>query len=275
MTKNKTRKLVLIGAGKMGGAMLDGWLDKGVDDFQIEVIDPQPTPELEALAAGGAIEFMSAVSQKSFGQGDILVLAVKPQVMSAAVEPLIPVTNPGTLILSIAAGISLEFFEQAFGIKTPVVRAMPNLPASIGHGMTVAVANSNVEAVARDECTELLEAVGKVGWTEKESDIDAVTAVSGSGPAYVFLMIEALASAGESEGLERGLALQIARETVKGAGLLAATSQLSPKILRENVTSPGGTTKAALDVLMKDGGLSDLMDEAVKAATNRSRDLGR
>lgn len=267
-------KLVLVGAGKMGGAMLDGWLERGSGAQSIEVVDPAPSEDMKALASTGRIQLVSSITQEGVGDGDVLVLAVKPQIMAAALEPVVKVSRPGALVISIAAGISLATFEAAFGPGTAIIRAMPNLPASIGLGVTVAVGNGSVEAEQRNIGTRLLEAVGKVAWIDDEAQMDAVTALSGSGPAYVFHMIEVMARAGEVEGLDPALAMTLAIETVRGAGVLAATSDLGPRTLRENVTSPGGTTQAALDVLMGEKRLEDLIGEAVKAAAVRSRELG-
>lgn len=274
MTEQGFGKLVLIGAGKMGGAMLDGWLDKGCGARFIEVVDPVAPDHLKALAKAGRITVSDAISPDGVGAADVLVLAVKPQIMAAALQPVTKVARAGVLVISVAAGISLKSFEDAFGKETAIIRAMPNLPASIGLGMTVAVGNAGVGEDERALATGLLEAVGKVAWIQDEAQMDAVTALSGSGPAYVFHMIEAMAKAGVAEGLAPDLALQLATETVRGSGVLAATSDLAPGTLRENVTSPGGTTQAALNVLMGEGRLEKLMAEAVKAAAARSRVLG-
>lgn len=268
-------KLVLVGAGKMGGAMLDGWLEKGSGARVIEVVDPAASDEVKSLAREGRIKLLDEISSDGVGEGDVLVLAVKPQIMEEALGPVIKAARPGVLVISVAAGTSIKSFEASFGKETAIVRAMPNLPASIGLGMTVAVGNGGVGATEQALASGLLEAVGKVAWVRNEADMDAVTALSGSGPAYVFHMIEAMAKAGVAEGLAPELALQLATETVHGAGVLAATSDLSPSTLRKNVTSPGGTTQAALDVLMGEGRLEKLMEEAVKAAADRSRELGK
>lgn len=274
MTDHTIGKLVLVGAGKMGGAMLDGWLEHGSGAQSIEVVDPAPSEDMKALALAGRIQLVSNITQEGVGNGDVMVLAVKPQIMAAALEPVVKVSRPGVLVISIAAGISLATFEAAFGPGTAIIRAMPNLPASIGLGATVAVGNGGVQVEQRDIGTTLLEVVGKVAWIDDEAQMDAVTALSGSGPAYVFHMIEAMARAGEAEGLDPALAMTLAIETVRGAGVLAATSDLGPRTLRENVTSPGGTTQAALDVLMGEKRLEGLIGDAVKAAAARSRELG-
>jgi pyrroline-5-carboxylate reductase len=274
MADQEFNRLVLIGAGKMGGAMLDGWLEQGCGAKSIAVIDPAPSGAMQALAKAGRVSLMNAIDPKGVSEGDVLVVAVKPQIMDAALEPVIAAAGSGILVISVAAGISLAAFEAKFGNETAIIRSMPNLPASIGLGMSVAVGNSAVTKYQRAIGTQLLGAVGKVAWVDDEAQIDAVTAVSGSGPAYVFHMIEAMAKAGEAEGLDPALAMTLAVETVRGAGVLAATSDLDPGTLRESVTSKGGTTQAALDVLMGEGRLEDLMGEAIKAATARSRELG-
>lgn len=274
MADQKFGKLVLIGAGKMGGAMLDGWLEKGCGARVIEVVDPGASDALKAQANEGRIRLSELISADGVGEGDVLVLAVKPQIMAAALAPVVKLARPGVLVISIAAGTGLKSFEDSFGKETAIVRAMPNLPASIGLGMTVAVGNASASDAHKALATDLLEAVGKVAWTLDEAQMDAVTALSGSGPAYVFHMIEAMAKAGEAEGLDPDLALTLAMETVRGSGVLAATSDLAPGTLRENVTSPGGTTQAALDVLMGEGRFEKLIWEAVEAAAKRSRELG-
>jgi pyrroline-5-carboxylate reductase len=260
--------LVLVGAGKMGGAMLEGWLRLGLDPRQIVVLDPQPATEVTALAPKGlrlnpAPEIISKVS--------VVVLAVKPQTAPEVTASLQPLTGPDTLVLSIMAGRTLGFLEQA--LPGPVVRAMPNTPAAVGRGITVAVPNKQVSAAQRELAQLLLTAIGAVEWVENEALMDAVTAVSGSGPAYVFLLAETLARAGEAAGLPPDLAATLARATVAGSGELLHRSPLDAATLRENVTSPGGTTAAALEVLRSPKGLQPLLTEAVAAATKRSREL--
>lgn len=274
MTDQGFNRLVLIGAGKMGGAMLDGWLEQGCGAKSIAVVDPAPSDAMKGLAKAGRISLMNVLDEESIGEGDVLVVAVKPQIMDGVLGPVAAAAKPGVLVISVAAGISLSAFEAKFGRETAVIRSMPNLPASIGLGMTVAVGNSAVTQNQIIIGTQLLGAVGKVAWVDDEAQIDAVTAVSGSGPAYVFHMIEAMAKAGEAEGLDAALAMTLAVETVRGAGVLAATSDLDPGTLRQNVTSKGGTTQAALDVLMGETRLEKLMGEAIKAAAARSRELG-
>jgi pyrroline-5-carboxylate reductase len=203
----------------------------------------------------------------------VLVLAVKPQVMDAALPAYAPRVDAGALVLSIAAGKPIELFERAFGQGLAIVRAMPNTPAAVGRGVSVLCANAQAGEAQRALAERLMAAVGAVHWVEDEALMHAVTAVSGSGPAYVFHMIEALAAAGAAAGLPEDLAMALARGTVCGAGELARLSQESAAQLRANVTSPGGTTAAALQVLMGEGGLGPLMERAVAAAAQRSREL--
>jgi pyrroline-5-carboxylate reductase len=260
--------LVLVGAGKMGGAMLAGWLAGGLKPEQTVVIEPMPSDELTALAARGV-----QVNPSTAGPAAAVVIAVKPQGAAAALASLAPMVGPQTVAVSIMAGRPLAFLEQHLPTGTAAVRAMPNTPAAIGRGMTVAVPNARVSAAQRDLAHQLLAATGAVEWVADEALMDAVTAVSGSGPAYVFLLAEALAKAGVAAGLPPELAAKLARETVSGSGELLHTSPLDAAVLRQNVTSPGGTTAAALGVLMAEPGLQALLDRAIDAATKRSREL--
>ncbi|MEQ1888090.1 MAG: pyrroline-5-carboxylate reductase [Alphaproteobacteria bacterium] len=264
--------LVLVGAGKMGDALLRGWLGRGLSPQQIVIFEPAPSTELLALAGAQAIRLNPQIVDVT--DASVLVLAVKPQAMQDVLPGLAPLAKGGALILSIAAGKPIGFFEQYFS-ASPIVRAMPNTPAAIGLGMTVLCANGRVTDAQREMAYRLMDAVGEVAWIQDETLMDPVTAVSGSGPAYVFLLIEALASAGEKAGLDAGLANLLARQTVRGAAALAAQSDQPASLLRENVTSPGGTTAAALAVLMRPEGLQMLLDEAVEAATRRSRELAQ
>ncbi|WP_328702867.1 pyrroline-5-carboxylate reductase [Arenibaculum pallidiluteum] len=265
--------LLLVGCGKMGSAMLEGWLASGVAD-RIVVVEPQSeSPQGSGGADPRVIRCADAAGIPSGFRPDALVMAVKPQVMDAAVAPYAGSAGAGAVVLSIAAGKTIGYFEARLGAGAAVVRAMPNTPAAIGRGITVACANAQVTPAQRVLCESLLAAVGEVGWVEDESLIDAVTGVSGSGPAYVFLLCEALAEAGRAAGLPEDLATRLARATVSGAGELLHRSPESAGQLRRNVTSPNGTTQAALDVLMAPSGLAALMTEAVAAATRRSREL--
>jgi pyrroline-5-carboxylate reductase len=260
--------LVLVGAGKMGGAMLAGWLAGGLKPEQTVVVEPMPSDELTALVARGV-----QVNPSTAGPAAAVVIAVKPQGAAAALASLAPMVGPQTVAVSIMAGRPLAFLEQHLPTGTAAVRAMPNTPAAIGRGMTVAVPNARVSAAQRDLAHQLLAATGAVEWVADEALMDAVTAVSGSGPAYVFLLAEALAKAGVAAGLPPELAAKLARETVSGSGELLHTSPLDAAVLRQNVTSPGGTTAAALGVLMAEPGLQALLDRAIDAATKRSREL--
>ncbi len=262
--------IALAGAGKMGGAMLTGWLAGGLDARRVVVIEPHPSAEINALTGQGIRLNPSA---KDAGEIDTLVVAVKPQSFREAGGLLKPFVGPSTLVVSIMAGTPIALLETVCGGS--VVRAMPNTPAAIGRGITVAVAAKNVSAAQRGIADALLRATGSVEWVDQESLMDAVTAVSGSGPAYVFLLAEDLARAGVAAGLPVELATKLARETVAGSGELLHRSELTSTTLRQNVTSPGGTTAAALEVLMGPNGLQPLLTRAVAAATQRSKDLAK
>lgn len=261
--------VALVGAGKMGGAMLEGWLALGLDPHNVVVIEPQPSPQIVSLAQRGAVlnPPPGAVSNIA-----VVVLAVKPQAAPEALAGLSAMVASETLVLSIMAGRTLAFL-QSVAPGAAVVRAMPNTPAAIGRGISVAVPNARVVAAQKQVAHRLLAASGAVEWIENESLMDAVTAVSGSGPAYVFLLAETLARAGADAGLPPELAASLARATVASAGELLHRSPQDAATLRQNVTSPGGTTAAALEVLMRGDGLPGLMREAVAAATRRSREL--
>jgi pyrroline-5-carboxylate reductase len=261
--------LVLVGAGKMGSALLTGWLGLGLDLKKLIVIEPQPSRELIALKRRG-LRLNPAATKGTAAA--VIVLAIKPQTAPAALPGLVPLLGQKTLVVSIMAGRTINFLERLMP-KAAIVRAMPNTPAAIGRGITVACANSKVTAAQRTIAHTLLVATGAVEWVNDEGLMNAVTAVSGSGPAYVFLLAETLAQAGVAAGLPWALADKLARATVAGAGELLHRSELDASALRTNVTSPGGTTAAALDVLMGDGGLEKLMTKAVSAATKRGRDL--
>jgi pyrroline-5-carboxylate reductase len=261
--------LVLVGAGKMGGALLEGWLRLGLDAHQVAVLEPQPSPEISALAKRG---LRLNPEPRALENVTALVIALKPQVAAQAVPALSPLVSPSTVVVSIMAGRTLQFLASTLARPSALVRAMPNTPAAIGRGITVAVPR-NANSAQRDLAHRLLSATGAVEWIDDEALMDAVTAVSGSGPAYVFLLAEALAQAGTAAGLPPALAAKLGRETVAGAGELLHRSPLDAATLRENVTSPGGTTAAALAVLMGENGLAALMKKAVAAATARSREL--
>jgi pyrroline-5-carboxylate reductase len=261
--------LVLVGAGKMGSALLDGWLRSGLDPAKVAVIEPNPAPQIAALADRGVRLNPEATT---LTRVSAVVIAVKPQIADQVMAATAPMIGASTLVVSIMAGRTLRFLSGALKNASALVRAMPNTPAAIGRGITVAVPLRASDA-QRDLAHRLLAATGTVAWVEDETLMDAVTAVSGSGPAYVFLLAEALAQAGAAAGLPQPLAEKLARETVAGAGELLYRSALDAATLRENVTSPGGTTAAALEVLMGKDGLATLMKKAVAAATERSRKL--
>jgi pyrroline-5-carboxylate reductase len=266
-TPSIAANVVLVGAGKMGSALLEGWLGLGVNPAGVTVIEPQPTAEVTALTARG-LRLNPAASPSP---ADAVVIAVKPQTAPEALAGIR--IAPGAVVISIMAGRTVGFLEAALPAGTAIVRAMPNTPAAIGRGITVAVPNARVTPAQRDLAHRLLAATGAVEWVDDEGLMDAVTAVSGSGPAYIFLLAESLARAGEAAGLPSALAANLARATVAGAGELLHRSPLGPATLRHNVTSPGGTTAAALEVLMSADGLDPLMERAIAAATRRSREL--
>ncbi|NNJ67738.1 MAG: pyrroline-5-carboxylate reductase [Boseongicola sp.] len=261
------RGLVLLGCGKMGSAMLEGWLSQGLPAECVHVIDPNAP---DWVVARGV-----SVNQTLPEAPSIVIVAVKPQMMGDALPSIQRFGNSETVLLSIAAGTKIEAFEDVFGSQTPIVRAMPNTPAAIGQGITAYCRNEHVSDARLELSRALLSAVGKTVALESEGQIDAVTGVSGSGPAYVFHMIETLAEAGVSQGLPAEMAMELAVATVAGAGALAAASDEGATQLRINVTSPNGTTQAALEVLMDpETGFPSLMKRAVAAAADRSRELG-
>jgi pyrroline-5-carboxylate reductase len=269
--QNITGTIALAGAGKMGGAMLTSWLAGGLDPKRAVVIEPMPSAEITALAPQGVRLNPKDMGQKDMGQVETLVIAVKPQMFREAGAALKKLVAPSTLVVSIMAGTTMKSLQEVCG--GAVVRAMPNTPAAIGRGITVAVAAGNVSAGQRATADALLRATGSVEWVSDEGLMDAVTAVSGSGPAYIFLLAEELARAGVAAGLPEELATKLARETVAGSGELLHRSELSSATLRQNVTSPGGTTAAALEVLMGKDGMQELMTRAIAAATARSKEL--
>jgi pyrroline-5-carboxylate reductase len=255
----------------MGGALLEGWLRQGLDPDHVFVCDPNPPPEVAALIARHHIG--TGASANLPAKPSVILLAVKPQVIDEVLPSVAPLMGKQTVVLSIAAGRTLASLGRHLPRGAAIVRAMPNTAAAIGHSMTAACAGVTVTRDQALECNRLLEAVGEVVWIDDESLMDAVTAISGSGPAYVFLLAECLAEAGRQAGLDSELANQLTRTTVEGAGELLRRSDLSPAELRANVTSPKGTTAAALEVLMAKGGLQELLARAIAAAMKRSREL--
>jgi pyrroline-5-carboxylate reductase len=262
--------IVLAGAGKMGGAMLTGWLAGGLDARGLTVIEPHPSSDISALVKKGV---RLNPSPKDIGAAATLVVALKPQMFREAGAMLKSLAGPSTLVVSIMAGTPIAAISGVCGGS--VVRAMPNTPAAIGRGITVAVAADSVSTAQRAVADALLRATGSVEWIDDENLMDAVTAVSGSGPAYIFLLAEELARAGVEAGLPPDLATRLARETVAGSGELLRRSDLASATLRQNVTSPGGTTAAALEVLMGPDGMQSLLTRAVAAATRRSKELAK
>jgi pyrroline-5-carboxylate reductase len=262
--------IVLAGAGKMGGAMLSGWLEQGLGAKHVAVIEPHPSEEISGLAARGI--HLNPLP-KEIGAVAALVIALKPQMFREAGPMLKSFAGSATLVVSIMAGTTIASLMEVGGGS--VVRAMPNTPAAIGRGITVAVAAKDVSAEQRALADALLRATGSVEWVEDETLMDAVTAVSGSGPAYVFLLAEELARAGVEAGLPQELATKLARETVAGSGALLHRSEIPSAALRQNVTSPGGTTAAALEVLMAPDGMQSLLTRAVAAAARRSKELAK
>lgn len=265
------RSLVLIGAGKMGGAMLEGWLRIGIDPAGISLIDPKPSDEIVELASEKGMRLNP--SAKEIQAAEVLVLATKPQMLDTAAPAVQAFIHPKTLLISILAGKTLGDLSARLPNATAIIRAMPNLPASVQRGATAAAPGKGVSAAQRAIADALLASIGKVEWLDDEELIDAVTAVSGSGPAYVFHLVECLAAAGRDAGLPADVAERLARATVEGAGELLFQSPLPPGTLRQNVTSPGGTTAAALEVLMAEDGMKPLMSKAVAAAKRRAGEL--
>ncbi|TNF20277.1 MAG: pyrroline-5-carboxylate reductase [Rhodobacteraceae bacterium] len=261
-----TRGLVLLGCGKMGSAMLQGWLADGLPPEAVHVIDPQPSDWLRATGVHINMALPAAPA--------IVLIAVKPQMMGDALPAIQALARGESLFVSVAAGVTLARFEAVLGADSPIIRAMPNTPAAVGRGITALIGNARVSEAQMALAEGLLQAVGQTVRLADEAQMDAVTGVSGSGPAYVFHLIETLAAAGEAQGLPADLAMTLARATVGGAGVLAETAEESPAQLRINVTSPNGTTQAALEVLMdEETGFPALLRRAVKAATERSREL--
>lgn len=259
--------LVLLGCGKMGSAMLEGWLADGLPPGSVWVVDPKPSDWVQSTGVQINTDLPAAPA--------LVLIAVKPQMMGEALPTLANLGNGTTLFLSVAAGTPIAAYEAVLGTQNPIIRAMPNTPAAVGQGITAIIGNPHVTATHLDLAETLLGSVGQVVRLDEEDQMDAVTGVSGSGPAYVFHMIECLAAAGEAQGLAPDLAMQLAKATIAGAGALAEKADETPAQLRVNVTSPNGTTQAGLEVLMDKGnGLPPLIAKTVAAATNRSREMG-
>ena len=266
------RPLLLVGCGKMGGAMLEGWLEMGLPPEQIHIIEAS-AHIAEELRGRGLSAVVAQPELPADLDPEIVLFAVKPQSMDEVASALAEYLSPNTTFLSIAAGKTISYFENILGAEAAIVRSMPNTPAAVRRGITVATPNTNVTEAQCKICGNLLEAVGDVAWVDDEGLIDAVTALSGGGPAYVFLLTECMTQAGIDAGLPAELSAQLARVTVSGAGELMRQSDEAPSNLRENVTSPGGTTAESLKVLMADDGWQPLITRAIAAATARSREL--
>lgn len=260
------RSLVLLGCGKMGGALLEGWLQGGLSPARVQVIEPKPSDRLRELAGQGLV-----LNSESLAPATVAVIAVKPQMMGEAAPRLVALASSGTVFLSIAAGTPIAAFERLFGADAPVIRAMPNTPAAVGRGISALIGNAVASEAQMQMAEALLAAVGQTVRLTNEDQMHAVTGLSGSGPAYVFHLIEAMAEAGAAAGLAPELAMRLARATVAGAGALAAAAPDSAEQLRINVTSPAGTTAAGLAVLMPE--LPGLLTRTVAAAAGRSREL--
>ncbi len=270
MSIEKINSLVLVGAGKMGMAMVKGWLEHGLDASALTLVDPMPSEITKEFAR---MKSISLVPEFTSLNADVIVLAVKPQIAKQVMAKISDKIPSNSLILSVIAGFSLEALKNALG-SDKIVRTMPNTPAQLGKGVTGAIASEGVEEQERQLAHALLSASGIAVWLDDENQIDALTGVSGSGPAYVFLMVEAMAAAGEAEGLDKDMSNILARQTIIGAAALLEADPSEAAILRKNVTSPNGVTQKALEVLMGEPGLFELMGKAVKAAAKRNREIG-
>jgi len=264
-------KLVLLGAGQMGGAMMEGWLAAGIVPTQLVIFDPAPAKDILTLIKNHGLSHNPDVG--TLTNVEVILTAVKPQIMDKALETVLPLKSQKPLVLSIAAGKTIESFEKHFGVDASIIRTIPNTPAAVGRGITAMAANGNVTEAQTRLAKTLLASIGDVVTVANENQIDAVTGLSGSGPAYVFYMTECLARAGQAQGLDSELAMKLARATVEGAGELMRATGTDAATLRENVTSPNGTTHAGLEVLMAKDGLETLIEKTVDAATKRSKEL--
>jgi pyrroline-5-carboxylate reductase len=269
----ESQPILLIGAGHMGGALLRGWLKQKLTP--IIVVEPNPSPDLKRAISKSRVVIVPDIESARVKKIRAGVIALKPQILKTDAARLRGIANLGAPMISIAAGTMIASLTKAWGPKARIVRAMPNVPGAIGHGISGLYAPKNATAADRKLTEELLSALGPTVWLKKESLIDTVTAVSGSGPAYIFLMVEALAEAGEREGLTRAAAKELARAMVAGAGAMLDHDPREPEELRRSVTSPKGTTEAALNVLMAKDGLKPLIQRAVTAARKRGAELGK
>ncbi|MBT4891220.1 MAG: pyrroline-5-carboxylate reductase [Rhodospirillales bacterium] len=268
-----TTKLLLAGCGKMGGALLEGWLQRGIQAGDVTIVEPNEEIR-NTLSADHSVNTCSSAQELPQDLApNVVMLAVKPQMMDDVAPLYSRYRSSDCVFLSIAAGKTIAYFENHLGKDAAIIRSMPNTPAAVRRGITVACSNSHTSQQQRETCDTLLQAVGSVEWVEDEDMIDAVTALSGGGPAYVFLLVECMAQAGIDAGLPNDLAMKLARETVAGSGELLHQASEEAATLRQNVTSPGGTTAEALRVLMADDGWQPLVTKAIAAATARSREL--
>jgi pyrroline-5-carboxylate reductase len=263
--------IILIGAGKMGGALLKGWLARGIKP--ITVVAPRPSDAIKALARKKAITLVAAPSQATANKSSVCVIAIKPQILKGEMDALAGFAKSGALMLSVAAGATSKGMAKSWGAKTRIIRAMPNTPAAIGHGISGLYASATATPKDRKLAETLLSAVGQIVWFDKEKDMDSVTVVSGSGPAFVFLLVEAMTEAGVAVGLSRTVSAKLSRATVAGAGALLDADPSDPAVLRQNVTSPMGVTAAALKILMAKDGVTNLMVRAVAAGRKRAIEL--
>lgn len=266
---HKKTPLLLVGAGRMGGALLKGWLARELGP--VSIVETNPSPALRKLRGVTLLKNIEDAPAKARA----CVIALKPQILKTEAARLKSIAQSGALMVSIAAGSSIELMTKAWGRKARIVRAMPNTPGAVGEGISALYAPKNVSAAERKLAQSLLAALGETVWVKRETDIDTVTAVSGSGPAYVFLLVEALAAAAAAQGLPKDVAMKLARQTVIGSGALLLSDPASAEELRRAVTSPKGTTEAALKVLMAKNGLAKHIGQAVSAARNRARELSR
>lgn len=266
--------ILLVGCGKMGGALLHGWFKRGLSPVDTIIVEPAGRDSVTACSDHRALTVLPHMSDvpRDF-RPDVILFAVKPQIAEDVIPAYASFTSQHPVFLSVIAGKTTSYFRKHLGEEATVVRAMPNTPAAIGKAISALYAAPNVSEVQRQVCEVLMSAVGEVAWIPEEAQMDAVTAVSGSGPAYVFLLAECLRDAGIEAGLPPDLAAHLARATVAGAGALLGNSDVDPAVLRKNVTSPGGTTEAALNVLMGADGFKPLLARAVAAATKRSKEL--
>jgi pyrroline-5-carboxylate reductase len=267
------RPIVLIGAGRMGQALLAGWAQRGI--APLLAVEPSPSNQLRRFAKKHHVALFARADSIASVRAAACVLALKPQVLKSEAPRLRAIAGSGAVMISIAAGTNTATLKKAWGAHARIVRAMPNTPGAIGRGITALYAATGAGAKDKALAKRLLSALGQTLWVKRESDIDVVTAVSGSGPAYVFLLVEALAEAAVAEGLSQAMAQTLARATVAGSGALLDADPARAEILRRNVTSPGGTTEAALHVLLARNGLSPLLRRAVAAARRRARELSR